>query len=415
MYRSKLKFDVYHASLAARTSRTHSAIEGTEKKDSDPRKPSDETIARALATFPFDFAVNTLRMFGLIEVGPLSVRQFVRSSGDSKTLKERFDALREYEIDIGSSAFVRIQKRLAYTGMFETAKMLADSDMHHDEFESRDLQRRLLKQHYLNENLQNLNNTLTVLALGHMTPVVQSKSVNLLLRSAIAASDWPKTLDLVHQVCEQNHELEKYTPQYLAQELLLPRDEVGDSFDRVGFLIGVLQRLLAAGKPMQPAIWERPLAALGMQGRFDEFEALSVWLAAWYNSHSAQHHVFDRDLTKLFTPSLQRSLIAWSFSRLHWKNDTVPRQPSLDTSRSYSNNSAQPWLRGARLMKKLRDEHNIKVALADMQTELNVRLRLTRRKANTQPNMTTEHYLRSWTALWEEALPPDVAERRMGE
>ncbi|KAI9872103.1 MAG: hypothetical protein M1823_008260, partial [Watsoniomyces obsoletus] len=71
----------------------------------EPRNIKDHTIARALATpgFSFDFVIRFLQPFGLIEFGPLAVRQMALQSANVEELNSKFDKLREFNIDLGSS------------------------------------------------------------------------------------------------------------------------------------------------------------------------------------------------------------------------------------------------------------------------------------------------------------------------
>ena len=396
----------YYANQGYKAAQNPSRIVAQDAFEGDPRKPSDETIARTLVTFPFEFAIQSLRFFGLIEVGPLSVRQIVRSSADSGMLKERFEKLREYEIDTGSSAYVRLLKRLATSGLYE----------------DRDLQRRLLKQGFLRNDYRQANKALTILHQGHISPFEQRRSINLLLQSAIAAGDWPKILDLVDQISHQGHEVEIYTLNFLIQRILQQEFTPADPVDRIAFLVGVLQRLLAAGTPIQPATWLRPLTALGMQGRLDELESLMIWLAEWDISAPRQPHVFDRDLTKLFTPGLQRALLSWSFNKVDWK-EPLDLPGAAGKASPPTEDSQLPWLWGARLLKRLHDECQVEVSLPDLQTVFvfrvkqlyhahgRYRLVFNRRNAHTRLAMSPQRYLHSWSKFWGEPIPSDQFNR----
>ena len=382
-------------------------------RDDEPRQPSDETVARTLATFPFDFAIQSLRFFGLIEVGPVSIRQIVQSSTNSEMLKERLEKLKEFEIDTGSSAYSRLMKTLSVRGLFNMAKQLAELDMHHDEYENRDIQRRLLEQHYLHGDLQQVNNSFTILEQGYRDRGAQERSLNLLLRSAIAAEEWQKILDIVTQICQRGYGLEKHTVDFLCQGLLQEQTrQPATRVDKIAFVIGVLQQLLAADTPVGPATWRRPLVALGFHGRFEELEKLSMWLAEHYGALSPyRHDVFDGSLTKLFTPRLQLALVSWSFTKVNWRGHLSPRGRATG-GKPIPDMFLVPWLRGPRLLKRLHEECKLHVSLPALQDKFVFQIRqlyyargLNRLTANRSQayrmyGMHPKRYLDDWNKLW---------------
>ncbi|RMZ91526.1 hypothetical protein DV736_g1258, partial [Chaetothyriales sp. CBS 134916] len=342
------------------------------EKVKEPRKISDEIAARILASFPFEFAVRNLRFFGLIEVGPLFVRQMVKSAASSKALKERFETLKEFKIDLGSSTFVRLVRRLSSNGVFEAVKQVADSDMHHDEYEDHDLQKDLLREYHMTDSYRSITHTLTVISEGDIDPRHQNTSNNLLLRSAIEMGDHLKTLRTVDHLCQQGYLIEEDSLKLLIQNMLHPSAQTNPSVDSVGFLIGLLQRVLGAGNRIPPWMWLRPLAALATQGRLEEFERLLMWLADRYTASSPKRHSVARNLSSLFTPPMQNAIIDWSFKKAAWKQSRGNLNELDLASSSATARSSLPWLRGATILKTLRDEYDIAIDLESLHATFNL-------------------------------------------
>ncbi|RMZ82104.1 hypothetical protein DV737_g2172, partial [Chaetothyriales sp. CBS 132003] len=250
-------------SFDAQVRRLHSTLLAKPlEKVNEPRKISDEIAARILASFPFEFAIRNLRFFGLIEVGPLSVRQMVKSATTSKALKERFQTLKEFEIDLGSSAFVRL-------------------------------------------------------------------------------------------------------------------------------------------------------------GRLEELERLLVWLADWYTASSAKRHSAAKNLSSLFTPPMQNAIIDWSFKKAAWKQYRGDLKDLDPASSSTTTGSSLPWLRGAIMLKTLRDEYDIAIELKSLHTTFTLCIKrlyytqgLHRQASNRRVGikrfgMSPRCYLRSWYKFWNIHLTQD--------
>ncbi|RMD41652.1 hypothetical protein DV735_g3509, partial [Chaetothyriales sp. CBS 134920] len=389
-------------SFDAQIWRLHSALlEKPLEKVNERRRISDEVAARVLASFPFEFAIRNLRFFGLIEVGPLSVRQMVQSAPTAKALEERFKTVEEHEIDLGSSAFVRLLRRLSSNGVFETAKQIADSDMHHDEYEDHNLQKDLLRAYHMTDNHSSINHTLTVLSEGDLDPRRQSTSNNLLLQSAIEMHDHLKILRTVDHLCQQGIFVEEDMLKLLIDTMLDPDVEASNSVDSVGFLIGLLQRMLAAGNQIPSRTWLRPLAALAGEGRLDELERLLLWLASFYTASSTTRHLAVKSLSSLFTLRMQNKIIDWTFKHADWK-------------RCHDEHNDLPWLRGATILKTLRDEYAIPVKLETLTTAfiLSIRRLLSRQVANRRVGinrfgMAPRSYLKSWCQFWNMPLKQD--------
>ena len=397
-----------------------------------PGKFSDHTIARALATgsFSFNFVVESLHVFGLIEFGPLSIRQMALTSESADDLKKRFAKLDDFQIDTGSSAYARVMKRLAYSGHSALVHDLARTEIHHDEFEDRQLQRRLLKDFLRTRDRRRLNTTFAILAEGKVDDFQEQQYLaNALLRAAVDLQDWHRVLQQLDTIRQRGFTVNETVVRSAIQSLVPQKHKTIDAssyeIDGLGLAIGILQQIIVGGTPIAAAKWHAVVLALGDQSRLDELEHLLRWLAAWYGrkikrqnriaqgdmAHAATDVI--ADLKQLFTPGLQYFIVSWSFTQASWQSSwtgcAISHDKYMDT----------PWLRGAGLLKALRDEYNVQLdvsaidkayyrqlkrMMADRLVEANVR---SNKRVASELGITIEDYLTTWEDLWGKPMPID--------
>ncbi|KAJ9609039.1 hypothetical protein H2200_006810 [Cladophialophora chaetospira] len=334
----------------------------------NPSKLSDHFVARAFATraFSFDFAVQSLRMIGLIEVGPLAVRQLATSSPDLETLQSRFHKLRELEIDTGGSVFVRVLKNVCDAGHWEMAQALVDNDLHHEVFEDPGLQKRLLTQYYRKQDWRQLNRTLAVLNDGHFDEAARRRSASLVLRAMVSTShwravDWGAVMNGITALQEHGWRIAPGSSRAIAaflachpsiQQPTHARKE--EDVDHTALLIGIMQTILASGTDVQLKYWRRAYRALGRQGRLVELESLLYWIAEWFKAEGLNENVRNVPfrssgsssvLSAHFDDHFQKSLMSWCFR---------PRKGMRKVS-------PERCLRWTRILKRLRDAYGVEV------------------------------------------------------
>ena len=293
-----------------------------------PSKLSDQFVARAFATraFSFDFAIHSLRMIGLIEVGPLSVRQLGMASADLATLRARFQTLRELEIDTGASVFVRVLRNVCEAGHWEIVQALVDNDLHHEAFEDTTLQRRLLTEYYRKQDWRQLNRTLAILTGGLFDEESKRQSAVLMLLAAVNTADWTSVVNRATSLQEHGWAIPPALPRALSP---LSKTTGGPMFanhdldvDQTAFAIGMMQKALAGSTIIDPRFWRRALRGLGRRGRLDQLESLAYWIAEWYQHDGLNERVLVVPTTrerakwkKLFDAKFQKSLMSWCFRR----------------------------------------------------------------------------------------------------
>ncbi|KAL2424931.1 hypothetical protein ABEF91_004260 [Exophiala dermatitidis] len=345
----------------------------------NPKKLSDQFVARAFATraFSFDFIVNSLRMVGLIEVGPLAVRQAALTAPDLATLQARFSKFDELGIDTGSSAFVRILRKVCNAGRWEMAHTLVHNDLHHEVFEDVSLQERLLAEYYRTQDWLQLNRTLVILNNGDFDDNAQTNAGSLLIKIMLEAGDWAQALKLIRNLQTRNLPISSTVARSIVQLLKQPQlvksaalDSETD--DRIAFLIGLLQDIFASGTKFEITLWRWPLRALGSLGRQKELECLVYWIAEQYTPKpmktkkkrgnqpkkaELERPKFGHVLEPLFGDKFQKALVSWCFLPHKGMTTVSPEQ----------------CLRWTRILKRLRDVYGVEVK------EYNVRWMFIRR------------------------------------
>ncbi|EXJ95380.1 hypothetical protein A1O1_00501 [Capronia coronata CBS 617.96] len=323
----------------------------------NPTKLSDQFVARAFATraFSFDFTVNSLRMIGLIEAGPLAVRQAALTAPDLATLQARFNKFDDLGIDTGSSAFVRILRKVCNAGRWEMVQALVNNDLHHEVFENLGLQERLLTEYYRTRDWLQLNRTLVILNDGVFDDTAQARAGNLVLRIMLEAGDWARALDLVRDLQARGLTISVSIVRCINRLFRDTKSSVfahAENVDRIAYLIGLLQDILASGTHFDIKYWRWPLRALGRLGRMKELECLTYWIAEQYKAQGL-HQLGDLEqdapklsgLGVLFDEKVQKSLVSWCFRPHRGMNAVTPEH----------------CLRWTRILKRLRDVYGVEV------------------------------------------------------
>ncbi|KIX05881.1 uncharacterized protein Z518_03854 [Rhinocladiella mackenziei CBS 650.93] len=372
-----------------------------------PRKLSDQFVARAFATraFSFDFAVNSLRMIGLIEVGPLAVREMTLTSPDLATLQARFQKLQELEIDTGSSRLVQILKNVCDVGRWEMVQALVNNDLHHEVFENLQLQKQLLKEYYRKQDWLQINRTLAIINNGRFDTEAQKRASEMLITCMLDVGDWDGAISLATNAQVRGWSISSALPRVIRQ--IIKYTKAGEfhhstNVDRIAFFIGMLQNILGSGTYFGMELWRRPLRALGSFGRMREFESLVYWIAEWYRPKGLHEQDLTKplseklsDLNVLFNDKFQKALIAWCF-RAHKGMATV---------------SPELCLRWTRVLKRLRDRHGVQVKehiirwafIANLRRLFrpNWHLRPRHNRIRARNTATLSRYWQLYDAMWD--------------
>ncbi|KAL8745529.1 MAG: hypothetical protein Q9190_002350 [Brigantiaea leucoxantha] len=322
-------------------------------------KFDDAFCARLFATkaFSIGMVMNGLRMLGVEEIGPASLREIgmrERRQPYAIYMKYWIQRLRQLNISIGQSTFSILVRRLADEDDDQVLKDVIKCDLHLDTFDDTSLQESLLASYQKNGEEAAINRTLAILTAKVQEQYTEHARWNLVLRGHLTRRDVPEiffTIDKMQELCipfehrSSNH----------VRVTLMSRRFRGKRPRQIKDLILVINiwiTMLRSGGFVPPLSWREIFRRLGMCGCLARFERLAMWLADWYSSSIARrgmtlssgqrsikawhpatqfgagfsrlHHL--HPLRMLFPPSLQQGIVAWGFQ--HAVSRSRFREPS---------------------------------------------------------------------------------------
>lgn len=362
----------------------------------------DEMIARALAigSFSFDFVLNSLVFLGVVEFGPLAVRQMVVSAPDLKTLNSQFDKLQDRGVDTGSHIFVAIIQQLRQTRDFDMLKRIASSDMHHDEFAKVDLQKELVGLYQLTKDVDGLSRSLLILNSGRARIIDRDYTNNLLFVNAINRRDWGRVLEIAVSLHQTGllinprvltYFVSKCLETSVASDRSLQKLRYPTPFDMITYMIGVCQQIVTSGSYVEVEFWRRPLVALAQHNRIGATHRLLTWIMRLYATDNVLRKSYV-DLNLLLTPIFHKALIAWDFQRF-WRQTLLsnPRRPMDNLPHPPITLETAPWLHAARLLRQWHDNPSLGIKIDYLALEEEFLFRLLEMHSNTIPGLTSSN------------------------
>jgi hypothetical protein len=346
---------------------------------------SDAFAARFFATksFSFEFALNGLRVLGLEEVGPLSLREIALQSDTPMNIRQRICKLDESGIDTGGSAYSRVLRNLLREKRDALFMDVVNSDQHPDVFEDLEVQSQLLHSSHKWRNWRQLNQTLAVLRPFGDT---EKHAPNALLRGALLRKDRPEIDKVASGIIQSGSYISKANLILMYQTILRTRPRTRRaplnraSNEELAFLITIWQRSLKAGTRIPPDAWREPLRRLSMMGSWMQLEKTCFWLCSFYSSRckvsltgdsvpdktifpldqspKPLHHT--KALDEIFSPSFQKVIVEWGF--LSGIAQSEATSLTRSTCGQSSNGSHEPpWARGVRLLCGLRHHYGLRL------------------------------------------------------
>lgn len=333
-----------------------------------PKVVSDEFCARLFATtlFSVDTVINGLRILGVDNIGPLSLRELVMREGISPEIcQRRIDQLKSAGISLGRSTFSTLVNSLALRSERRLLEDLINCDMHPEACEDRELQESLLMSYHQSGDRRQVNRTLAILTAKCSPKSIAGVQWNVLLRSALKRQDKVNAYQILEAMQEHQVPVSARSSSYVKIHLLSERQvsrRPTNTNDLPG-IIAIFQRILRTGGVVRPSEWREILRRLGMAGQLIEFEKISLWLADWYSNPTAQASQQSRHITRgrtiprylssnhprnplriLFPAVAQQAIIAWGFQH---PGDIENRVTKL-------RNKGLSWRWGLELLRKLK-------------------------------------------------------------
>lgn len=326
-------------------------------------KVSDFVAAKAFAArgLSFEFVLNSLRAFGLTEIGPQTIREIGVAAGDLDTFARRLATLDHYEVDTGGSAYSRIVRKLCIAKERGLLKQALQTDMHHDVFEDSKLQRRLLTDKTLKCEWPEVNLLLTMLNHGDVGVLKSHVNVALLAplgtnileqRVFLGASERNPTFRTVQDPLSHILIVERMLRELCDGQS--QRKTQKQRLDRIRFIAGYMQDCVANGTAFHYFHWRHILLQLGANHSLKEVYSLTLWISNRVTSSYrtptviSSHDRPTQILNTLFNFQFQIALMNWSLK---------------DLFSNTSSKSSQEWRRSLYLLKILEDGYHVNVNL----------------------------------------------------
>jgi len=283
---------------------------------------SDQTCAKAFATsaFSVDFVMRSLSAFGVGSLGPLAVRQIALRSCDTRDFMKHVKAVHGLNIKVDNCIYSQLLLKLAANETEPLFSALLATDQHPEVFEDKTLQLKLLKQHILRQDWTQLHVAIITLIHGHKEAV--SEAYNVLLRARIETGDVGLVHALIDEMMDTGIGVRTASIRHAFFQWVTTRRPgqraatQGNNIEGLNSLIiMVLYIMRRNGSDVSPSIWRQPLIYLGMEGRLEDLEALTIWLSQYYCRDMAIGKSFEKSrlYEELFPTLLQKAFISWGF------------------------------------------------------------------------------------------------------
>lgn len=405
-----------------------------------PKVFSDEFCARLFATkmFTVDIVINGLRVLGIENIGPLSLREIgLREKSNSLAICTRIDQLISAGISIGNSTFSTLVRRLALEDKRDLLNEVLICDLHPDTFEDRNLQESLFVSYRQGGDKRQMDRTLAILTVHSAYTSLAVDHWNLLLRVYLTRRDLKgikQTLETMREMCLM---VSPRSSNYV-RTCMLSRRHVGKQpyrSDELPLVINIWREVLRLGGLVPSIAWREILKRLGMSGQLGDLEALSLWLADWYSESAARASqvsltsptIGDRTwptskipvslspqntlhpLRVIFDKKMQEAIITWGFQNRAIR--AIPKK--LSSSDSMDRLS---WTWGLRLLQKLR-QRNVMIARPTIARVCRHRLvsmfgsGLSNRKRNRRARKLNTSHLRQYLEQIHELWGADLLDK----
>ncbi|CAI7607335.1 unnamed protein product [Penicillium bialowiezense] len=349
------------------------------QKGAQDEKPfKDDLGAKLFATraLNFDMIVGGLKMIGVAEIGPRTLREMATRAHGNQDLLDKFKTLKQSGISVGNTVFSRLVEKLASQNRDILLSDILRSDQHPDVFADKRTQESMLVSYYMARDWRLYNMTLVILA--ELYPAAPDLS-DIHFRKHVAAWELAAASKVVDELALRNKTLGEQSVDFMAEQVLTPRrmnhrPPPGQRLtvvQEVDFIFKILKRVVPAGGYVSAAFWVEILKRIGMADAWndwDKLQELCHWLVRQYagnsgeTSHttappapssdtSVQTQSRDRRMLDLvFTPQMQAAIVSWGF--MFRVLDTTASRFAIPHP-SKPDEKLIPWVRGLILLREL--------------------------------------------------------------
>jgi hypothetical protein len=349
-----------------------------DKSTNDGKPFKDDLGAKMLATraLNFDMVLGGLKMLGVSEIGPRTLREMaIRAHGNSDIL-EKLKLLKQSGISVGDSIFARLLQKLAAQNRDILLADILRSDQHPDVLEDARVQETMLVSYYMARDWRLYNMTLAILTELHPG---SPDLFDIHFRKHIAAWELSAAAKVTDELALDSRTLSEDSVDFMAEQVLTPRrmnhrpppGQRLSAVDEVLFIFKILKRVVPAGGYVSAAFWVEMLKRLGMANAWADWDKLRdccQWLVCQYAGATTQSpstqvpstgsppdptkpaNGCDRRMLDLvFTPQMQAAIVSWGF--MFRVLDTTHSRFTITHPKT--NEQLIPWVRGLILLREL--------------------------------------------------------------
>lgn len=292
------------------------------------KKYNDELGARWFATtwVSIDTAISTVHALGIQEIGPLSLQAISLREQNANAILHRIQQLRGLEISIGTSLFSKAVEHFARTKNHEFLQGLLTSDQHPDQLENTKLQHELLAGFARACKWSEFGRTLEIQSLASRSLEISRK--NLIVKVMLMNKNISMALRNLAKMQIEGTPIKLDTISHILAAILQPRRRSkgpSSSYEDVNLSIRVLNSIMRTGSHVPSYYWREIIRRLGMLGRLEHLQNLTLSLVSWYSNDTSQRGTkFPRSVNlstqhprhpvrQLIDNNFQRAVIAWGF------------------------------------------------------------------------------------------------------
>ncbi|KAJ5855969.1 uncharacterized protein N7529_009913 [Penicillium soppii] len=345
------------------------------EKGQDEKPFKDDLGAKLFATraLNFDMVVGGLKMLGVSEIGPRTLRELATRTNGNQDLLDKLKILKQSGISVGNTVFSRLIQKLAAQNRDILLSDILRSDQHPDILEDRRTQESMLYSYYMARDWRLYNMTLAILT--ELYPGAPDL-YDIHFRKHIAAWELGSACKVADELALQNRTLGEESVDFMAEQVLTPRrmnhrpppGQRLSAVEEVVFMFKILKRVVPAGGYVSAAFWVEMLKRLGMADAWadwDKLEQCCRWLVSQYadNDKEPRAHISPkveastqtngrdrRMLDLVFTPQMQAAIVSWGF--MFRVLDTTASRFAIPHPKN-SGEKLIPWVRGLILLREL--------------------------------------------------------------
>ncbi|KAJ5319247.1 hypothetical protein MYU51_013575 [Penicillium brevicompactum] len=358
-------------------STTPQIAQQAQKGPQDEKPFKDDLGAKLFATraLNFDMVVGGLKMIGVAEIGPRTLREMAIRAHGNQDLLDKLKTLKQSGISVGNTVFSRLVEKLAAQNRDILLSDILRSDQHPDVFGDKRTQESMLVSYYMARDWRLYNMTLAVLT--ELYPAAPDLS-DIHFRKHLAAWELAAASKFVDELALRNRTLGEQSVDFMAEQVLTPRrmnhrpppGQRLTAVQEVVFIFKILKRVVPAGGYVSAAFWVEILKRIGMADAWDDWDKLQQlchWLVRQYAGNSGETiqtpalpapsetsvKTQSRDrrmLDLVFTPQMQAAIVSWGF--MFRVLDTTASRFAIPHP-SKSDKKLIPWVRGLILLREL--------------------------------------------------------------